>query len=203
MANLNWLDISALLIIAVCSLDGLLKGFVISVFNIAGFVVAILVAKAAAPGLALYIAGNTSIDDTISNYIVAKYNNISSGISPALKIFGNSKLGFENVLTSEIVLVLSFFLAFILAKIVLSVIANILDTAARLPVIKQFNRLGGFFFGALKGVFILYILFAVFTFIVPLFSPSNIILTSLDGSVFASNFYRYNFILPWINGKML
>jgi len=200
--NLNYLDIAALAVITMYAVDGLLKGFVLSVFNIAGFLIAIYISRIASISFAEYIKLNTGIDDVINNYITEKYNDFNPGITSVMGIFTDGKQGFENTVTSAIILILSFILIFFVIKIILSIVANMLDAAARLPVIKHFNRIGGFIFGALKGAIILYIFFAVITIVMPFISSPNIITTSLDSSVFASNFYKYNIVIPSIKGKL-
>lgn len=201
-ANINWLDITALVLILVCAIDGLVKGFIISVFNISGFFIAIYGGKVIAPYLSEYIYKNSGIDEALNKYFIAKASVLDTSTAYLVKAGGVGGSSISGVLTSTMILVLSFFIIFIVIRIVLSAIASMLDSAAKLPVIKQFNRMGGLLFGAAKGIAILYILFAVLTPVIPLFSSDNPFISSLNESVFTMNFYRYNIIIPWIRGQV-
>jgi uncharacterized membrane protein required for colicin V production len=80
------------------------------------------------------------------------------------------------------------------------IVARVLNATAKLPVIKQFNKLGGLIFGLVKGVLFLYIIFAILTLIIPVLPSSSPIVTAIDKSIFAAGFYKYNIIIPWISG---
>ena len=78
-----------------------------------------------------------------------------------------------------------------------------MDVTARVPVLKQFNKTGGLVFGILKGILVLYVVFALLTPLIPLMKPSNPLISGLEQSVFTVNFYKYNLIIPWIKGNIL
>ena len=56
---------------------------------------------------------------------------------------------------------------FIAARIVLILLKFITSLIAKLPVIKQFDKLGGIIYGALEGLIIVYFALAVISFITP------------------------------------
>lgn len=194
----NWLDILTLLIVALYAIDGLLKGFILSMFNLIGFFIAIYVARVVAPVFASYISQNTGIYSSVYKFVEPKLS-IDPSASSVFNILGISKEGINGSVTNFIITIGSFVLVFLLLRLLLFVVSRLLDMAARLPVIKQFNKVGGLIFGVLKGVLVLYIVFAVLFLITPLISESSSVISLVDSSLIAKNFYRYNFIILWLN----
>jgi uncharacterized membrane protein required for colicin V production len=195
------MDIVALLIIVVCAVDGLMRGFIISLFSMAGFFIAIIVAKLLSPAAVGFITAHTGIDEAIGKWLSSKAAGFNSTIQPVLKILGKSEaIQPDKALTAAIILFIAFIIIFILAKLLIMIVARVLNATAKLPVIKQFNKLGGLIFGLVKGVLFLYIIFAILTLIIPVLPSSSPIVTAIDKSIFAAGFYKYNIIIPWISG---
>ncbi|WIF95846.1 CvpA family protein [Caminicella sporogenes] len=103
------------------------------------------------------------------------------------------------VITKMIVDLISIVVVFLLVKLLLNIIGFILNSIASLPVINSFNRLGGLIFGILKGIIMVYIIFALITPITVL-SYDNSIVESLNNSYLAKYFYDYNIILDMLEG---
>ena len=66
----------------------------------------------------------------------------------------------DNV-TNNIVYAITFIGIFIVARILLIVIKFFAEAIAELPIIKQFNKAGGLLYGILRGLFIVYLFFAI------------------------------------------
>lgn len=201
-ANLNWLDVAAILIVAAFALDGLLKGFILSVFNMLGFFIAIYAGKIVAPLVSSYISDNTGIDESIKEYLTDKAGVLDAVPASVLHIGEGSGLQVSAVLTWVLLTVICFIAVFLAVRLALYMIAAALDMAARLPVLKQFNKMGGLIFGVVKGVVVLYIIFAILTPILPLLMPGNPLVQAVSQSLFAANFYKYNIIIPWLMGHI-
>lgn len=199
--NLNWADIVALTTLFVCALQGFANGFILSAFNILGLFIAIYSAKLISPQMLEYICSNTTIDEAINNYFLNKpYINLP--VIQILNLSGVSPNNITNILSSSLILILSFMFIFISSMVIFRMIANIFNIAARLPVLSQFNRLGGIIFGVLKGLALLYILSALLTLIVPLLSPANKVIQAINNSAFAVYFYKYNLLILWLSQKV-
>jgi len=198
--NFNYLDIAAILVIGVCAVEGLFRGLVISIFSMIGFVAAIYIGKLAASPVADYLTASTGIDESLNNYFLSKSQGVNLPISQAINTFMGGGVDGTNGLTSILILISAFFIVFLSVRVSLNLIAGMLNGAAKLPVIKQFNSIGGLLLGAIKGVLILYIIFALLTPIIPVLPISNPVVKAIGSSAFAVNFYRYNFIIPWIRG---
>lgn len=196
MNNLNWLDILTIIILVLFVVDGLLKGFVQSLFDTLGFIAAFYIAKELSAYSSRYISENTGIYKKL--YECCALKTADNTVIPALKIIGGQGL-IQSTLAQAIITMVSFAVIFVVARFILHAIFRVLNTAARLPVIRQFNSLGGFIIGGIKGIIIIYIAFAVLTPIIPLLSPSHPLVKAVETSSFAVNFYKYNFILSVLN----
>ena len=70
-----------------------------------------------------------------------------------------------DTLSSVIICIISVILTVILVKLLIKVILKILNVFAKLPVIKQFNRLLGLVFGVVSGCFWVCIIVLALTYI--------------------------------------
>ena len=64
------------------------------------------------------------------------------------------------------------------------------DLIAKLPILKQFNKLGGVLFGLLKGLFLVYLALGIISVVAPLANANNItkpIKQSIIGNVMYEN----------------
>lgn len=94
--------------------------------------------------------------------------------------------------------ILSFVLVLVISRVVISVISSVLNIITKLPIIKQFNKLGGGVVGGIKGILLLYIVFAVMVVFVP-FEEDSEVLRSIEESSIAGKMYTDNFILDMID----
>lgn len=86
---------------------------------------------------------------------------------------------------------------FIIARIVLVFIKGLANMITKLPVIKQFDKLGGIIYGALEAVVIVYGILAIISFVSPLVSELGII-TAIQKSFIGSMMYNNNLLLKLI-----
>lgn len=100
-------------------------------------------------------------------------------------------------ITRAIINILSLILLFILIRIGLFIVGRILRGLVKLPVLKQFDRLGGLAFGAVEGLLMVYILCAVLLLFnsVPQFQH---IFSTVETSVLAKTFYQNNILVGWM-----
>jgi hypothetical protein len=83
---------------------------------------------------------------------------------------------------------------YLISRIAINILATVIDIIAKLPILKQFNSIGGIIYGALKGLLIIYGALAIIFFVA---SVSNIgFLTNIiDASIITKFFYDNNIIL--------
>lgn len=105
-----------------------------------------------------------------------------------------------NNLTTMIINVISVVLVFIFVSAILGFVGLILDCIAKLPLFLHLNMAGGFIFGLLEGLLVLYIICAI----ISLFVTSNslqIVFDLINSSIYAKEIYNNNFLLDWIVEK--
>lgn len=83
---------------------------------------------------------------------------------------------------------------FILSRIVLFFIKGLADLITKLPVIKQFDKLGGIIYGMLEALVVLYVIFAIISFISPFINGTEFI-GSIQKSFFGNLMYNNNLLL--------
>ena len=64
---------------------------------------------------------------------------------------------------------------FILSRVVLFFVKGLANLITKLPVIKQFDKLGGIIYGILEGVIVVYVILAIISFASPLLSTTGVI----------------------------
>ena len=86
---------------------------------------------------------------------------------------------------------------FIIAKITLFFVKGIASLITKLPIIKQFDKLGGIIYGILEAIVVIYIILAIISFASPLLSNSGII-EAIQKSFIGSMMYNNNLLLKII-----
>jgi len=93
--------------------------------------------------------------------------------------------------------IIAMVVVFVLVRVILGILSNMLDVVGRLPVIRQFNRGGGLIFGLLQGIIIVWIGLAVINLF--FLNPTTPELARLlDESLIAGFIYEYNPIMAVI-----
>lgn len=81
--------------------------------------------------------------------------NASAELSQAVSLF----------LAKTIIYMICFVVIFIGSAIIITIIGNVLDLIAKLPILKQANKFAGLLLGLVQGVLVVWLLFAVITII--------------------------------------
>lgn len=219
---MNWMDICVIIIIIVNGLRGLSLGLVLSVFNILSFIVAAIVSKMYFSQVSTFIISNTNLTKKVNKFIIDRINTPDNILAKdSLDIFGIMNLPktlsnflmksdeveaysegvIDNIhsyiaerMTIIIIDLISIVLVFIGALLILNILGHILDRIASLPVINQFNRIGGLIFGSAKGFIMVFILLAIMVPIVSIF-PESFIVHALKNSTITKDLYNYNLLV--------
>ncbi len=200
-------DICVLIIVAFFIWSGYKAGLMKSFVKVASYIISLIISFFLYPVISDLLV-KTPIYDKLVEIISQKYivdnvsdslgqgafgimsNYISSGIQ-------NAAMGIAESMAVLIINILAFIIILILSKIIIRVVGNLLGLFTKLPVIKQFNRLGGAVLGGLIGVLVLYILSAVLILFSPL-DPQSKALYEIENSTFASEIYENNVILDFL-----
>ncbi len=134
-------------------------------------IIAIIVTIVAYRPISGIIINNTSIDEKIEEAIIQNATNYIDEKTQGSNVVTDS---IENQILPEqaeniakgVVYAVTAIVLFIVVKIVLGIIVSLLDFVANLPILKQFNEIGGIIYGAARGILIIGIivlLMGVFT----------------------------------------
>lgn len=208
------IDLVIVGIIALCVIIGYAKGLTGALIKIISFVLSLVIAFILYTPISNYIINNTQIDDmietTIKSSIIKDDEEQAKEQMPTVitdyinqKVEEASNAVKENVVNSTaqevshtIVRAGTWIILFVIARIALIVLKYITAIIARLPVIKQFDKLGGIIYGLLEGLVITYFALALISFITPMTKEN--LSDSINKSYIGSSMYNNNLLLKII-----
>lgn len=169
------IDIILVLIVALSAFLGYKKGLVELGAKLFAGIIAIVITLIIYKPVGNIIIKNTSIDEKIENTILEKTTNVideNSKISDNKYIQDASDNAVSQVkeevlpeqarnIAVNIVYVATALILFIISKIVLSIVISLANAVASLPILKQFNEIGGFLYGLVRGAIIFLVLILV------------------------------------------
>jgi len=194
-------DIIILVIIAGAAVIGYKKGLVHSVFNLGYHFVALIAAAVFYPMVSSWLTGTrlySMIFDSITKRVASGgFINVEAlpefmrqtaqtGINAAAE-------NTAATVTNLIVTIVSIVIVFVVVKFTLSIISKVINSFAKLPVIKGFNKLGGFMFGILSGIVIVYVVLAIAAMF-----PQSQITGFIEQGTFAQSMYNNNLVMKCI-----
>lgn len=83
---------------------------------------------------------------------------------------------------------------FIITRLILILLVLISDVITNIPIIKQFNKIGGILYGIIRGLLLIYATLAIVFLVVSISGNSNILQT-IESSVFMEFMYESNILL--------
>ena len=206
------LDIIILSILALSLFFGYKKGLIGVAFNLCAFLVALIITWILFTPISNFVIKNTQIDDGIRNAIIEKGvikskedeksdddSKVNQYIEkyvtePATSAANNAVEGTAKVVSEKVVAIGVAILLFIVVRIGLILLKFLAEAIAELPLIKQCNEVGGLIYGAIRGLFIIYIFFAILFFIMSL-NNSGMIANLINSSIISKFLYENNIIL--------
>lgn len=212
------LDLVVIGIILLSTFLGYKKGLIGVAFKIISFIIAIIITLILYKPVANMIIKNTTWDETIENVIYEKLsttnieqgqkiskeqtdlpgvvvNYINDGIENTVKQTQNSIAQMvSESLAQNAIQILTMIVIFILTRILLIFAKVILEAVAELPIVKQFNEIGGIIYGIIRALIIIYMLLALASFLLPMLNQT-MILGYIENSVITKFLYNHNIIL--------
>ena len=131
-----------------------------------------------------------NIPDTIQNYIEEKVNEASDMAKEAVADSVSKEMAITIVKAG------TWISLFIIARILFIFLKLITSLIAKLPVIKQFDQLGGIIYGLLEGIIIVYIILAIVSFVSPMINPD--VSNTINSSTIGGFLYNNNLLLKII-----
>ena len=201
------IDLIIVAIILLFTFLGYKRGLIKVAIKLCTFIIAIIVAFVLYKPISNVVIENTGIDESIETAItdrilpegasVDEEVELSNDLpSVILKTGENSVQSIATSFSNTIIQAVCFFIIFIAVKIILKFITALADLIAKLPILKQFNALGGTIYGVLEGLFLVFVGFAIISLIAPLIDVS--ILEAINSSTLGSIFYNNNILLNFI-----
>lgn len=205
-------DLVIIAIIALCIIRGYVKGLTGSLIKILSFVLSLIIAFVLFVPVSNFIINNTQIDENIENSIREVIISEDEGtqtnesMPTAITDYINQKVeevadtAKESVVNSTatevsrtIVKAGTWIVLFILARIALILLKFITSLIAKLPIIKQFDKLGGIIYGLVEGLIITYLALALISFITPM--TKGTLSENINKSYVGSTMYNNNILL--------
>lgn len=215
------IDLVIIAIFALCIFFGYHKGLTGSLLKIVSFVLALAIAFILFKPVSNLVIDNTNWDENLEQAIrqsILKEEENTQGnqaetkqsmpdvmmnyINEAVENAGNeAKSAIVDAtardLSVTIINIAVAIVLFIISKIILLFIKGLANLLTKLPVIKQFDKLGGIIYGLLQSLVILYIAFAVISLFSPMMETTGII-EGIKKSYIGSMMYNNNLLLKII-----
>ena len=200
-------DLIIIAIILLFTFLGYKRGLIKVAIKLCTFIIAIIIAFALYKPISNLVIENTGIDESIESAITDRI--LPEGVSRdeevelsndlpnvILQNSANTVESIANSFSTTLIETASLLIIFIVVKIILRFITALADLIAKLPILKQFNKLGGTLYGIIEGFSIVFVCFAVISLIAPLLDPS--MLEAINSSTLGSMFYNNNILLKFI-----
>lgn len=217
------IDLVILGILILCIALGYHKGLTGSLLKIVSFVLALVIAFVLFKPVSNFIINNTNWDENleqgIRNVIVENEETTNSEeakddenqdmptvmieyINKTVEEAGNdAKEAVADVAAKNVATIIInagvWIGLFIIARIILFFVKGLASLITKLPVIKQFDKLGGIIYGMIEAVIIIYGILAILSFVSPLVANSGII-DAVQNSFVGSAMYNNNLLLKLI-----
>lgn len=206
------LDIILIALIALSIFLGYRKGLIKLAVKLFAFLIAVIVTFVMYKPVSNLIIEKTELDEKIKNVIIEngtqeiKQNEgeVKEGgfIANMQDYVGDTVAETQNEIVTNVadivsvkaINIITIIGIFIVTRLALILLTLISDIITKLPVIKQFNKLGGTIYGGLRGVVIVYFILAI-AFLIVSTTGNNTILTLIDSSIVTKFMYTNNVLL--------
>ena len=207
------LDLILILSLALSIFFGYKKGLIGVAFNLCAFIVAIVITWILFNPVTNLVINNTEIDDGIKNAIIEKGvikpeeneekknegNKVDEYIkqyitTPVTETTNNVVEETAKTISEKLVAIGVAIVLFIIVRIALILLKFVAEAIAKLPIIKQFNKAGGLIYGAIRGMFLIYIFLAIL-FLVMSVNNSGTIANMINSSIISKVLYENNLLL--------
>lgn len=193
--------------IFVCYKKGLVKLAVGLIAVLAAVVLSIVLYKP----ISNAIIKNTDIDEKIENVIIDNFSAETNG-NAEVRYVGiidylekyvddavnktQNEIVYETAGTMAVrfINIAVILIIFLITRIVLLALTFISDIITSLPILKQFNEVGGVLYGIIKALLIVYVVLAIAFFVVYI-TGNTAVSEAISGSYITKFFYEHNLIL--------
>lgn len=203
------LDIILVVILAGSIFLGYKKGLVKVAVSLFALIISLVVTLVLYRPISNAIINNTDWDEKIEQIIienttkkVEETNQNGNILEDAQKYIDNAVAEGQNnvvenvapVIAERVISIGTMIILFIATRLVLILLTLVSNVITNLPIIKQFNELGGVIYGIVRGLIVIYALLAIAFFIVSMSSNINIT-NAIDSSFITKFMYSHNILL--------
>lgn len=206
------IDIIVVALIALSVFLGYRKGFIELSVKLLAFLIALVITLILYKPISNLIINNTQIDENIQNTILDKVNgnsketenensktqenntnesdiveNVANEMKAEILPQAARDLSI-NIINAGIIIIL-----YILIRIALKFVTVIANLVAKLPIIKQINKLGGVIYGLLRGLLLIYVILLIISFVGKV-NPENEIHKQIEETYLTKAMYEHNII---------
>jgi uncharacterized membrane protein required for colicin V production len=200
--ELNWLDIVIICTLIFGALDGMVKGFIVSFFNIAGIFISLLCAKYFSSVFSNFIIDTTSAYASLKNVFLKRMDNLDNITLSLIKIIHIKNMPIEDALTLIFINIACFFCIFLVCSVIINVVRDGVKIKIKKSSLKYVDKLGGIAIGFIKALVFIFLFFAILTPLVSMMPSNSEIAITLNTSKIAKYFVLYNFVIPWFEKIM-
>lgn len=211
------IDLILIGIILLSTFLGYKKGLIGVAFKIVSFIIALIVTLVLFKPISNYIITNTQLANTIENAIIEKLSTakieegqieeestdlpnvvvdyINGGIQDTVNQAKDSvvKVVAHN-LTETAISIIVMIGIFIITRLILLFAKAILEAVSEIPIVKQFNEVGGIIYGIIRAILLIYVILAIISLILPMLDKT-MILSAINNSILTKILYNNNLIL--------
>ena len=211
------IDLILIGIILLSTFLGYKKGLIGVAFKIISFIIALVVTLILFKPISNYIITNTQIATNIENAIVEKLSStqieegqikkentdlpnvvvdyINGGIKDTVNQAKDNvvKIVAKN-LTETVINIVVMIGIFIVTRLMLLFAKAILQVVSEIPIVKQFNEVGGIIYGIIRAILLIYVILAIISLILPMLEKT-MILSAINNSILTKILYNNNIIL--------
>lgn len=188
------IDIILIAIVLLSAFLGYKKGLVKLGAKLFAGIIAIVVTIIIYKPVANIVINNTPIQSKIENTILKNTPQLVEGDSELtntiVESVQNEVLPAQiKEMSKSIVYAITAIVLFIVVKIVLSIVISLIDAVANLPILKQFNEVGGIIYGLVRGVLIVGICILLMGVFIKI-NPESDLKNKIESSIITKNIYR-------------
>lgn len=184
---MNIIDLIILSIIVLTALSGYHRGFILSFLSLVKIFLSIIIARITYPYVIQFLTQSTNIYNSINNFLYPKITNL----------INERALFSADSITKLIINLLVMMVIYSIINLILSTIIVSIDRVFKLPVLNTVNKFAGLIFGLVKGVLIIFIIYALLTPVIAL-NPQSFIASATSASALAEYFYRPEFLTNYL-----
>lgn len=203
-------DITVIIVILLCIFLGYKRGLIKVAVRILSFIAAIIVALTLYTPISNYIIEDTEIVPNLQNTIETKLYNKeekkeqeANNLPQMMQNYVNEYTEGVKESTSEfishelaitVIRIITWIGLFMATKVILLFVRIFTNAIAQIPIIKQFNKIGGTIYGVLEGFVITYTFLAILNAIYPMIGNNNLY-KEIQNSHICKAMYENNIIL--------